>query len=59
MEETQLELRKLVRSAKHPAVVGWIVGNELNGPWNLYGVIASWRKILELVDVSLKIRLKS
>ena len=36
MEETQLELRKLVRSAKHPAVVGWIVGNELNGPWNLY-----------------------
>lgn len=36
MENTQAELRKLVRSAKHPAVVGWIVGNELNGPWNLY-----------------------
>jgi len=39
-EETMMiaqnKLRKLVRSAKHPAVVGWIVGNELNGPWNLY-----------------------
>ena len=36
MTLAQNKLRRLVRSAKHPAVVGWIVGNELNGPWNLY-----------------------
>ena len=36
MAKTQNALRTLVRSAKHPAVIGWIVGNELNGPWNLY-----------------------
>ena len=36
MQQTQKELRTLVRAAKHPAVIGWIVGNELNGPWNLF-----------------------
>ena len=36
MAEMQQELRTLVRAAKHPAVVAWIVGNELNGPWNLF-----------------------
>jgi len=36
MVEMQEELRTLVRAAKHPAVVAWIVGNELNGPWNLF-----------------------
>jgi len=36
MAEMQRDLRTLVRAAKHPAVVAWIVGNELNGPWNLF-----------------------
>ena len=36
MRKTQTKIRALVRAAKHPAVVAWIIGNELNGPWNLY-----------------------
>ena len=36
MHSTQVKIRALLRAAKHPAVVGWIIGNELNGPWNLY-----------------------
>ena len=36
MKSTQTKIRKLIRAAKHPAVVAWIIGNELNGPWNLF-----------------------
>ncbi len=36
MEQTQKKIKGLLRAAKHPAVVAWIIGNELNGPWNLY-----------------------
>ena len=36
MRKTQVKIRALIRAAKHPAVVGWIIGNELNGPWNLF-----------------------
>ena len=36
MTRVQRKLRSQVRAAKHPAVGAWIVGNELNGPWNLF-----------------------
>ena len=36
MEETKGKIKSLIRAARHPAVIAWIVGNELNGPWNLF-----------------------
>ena len=36
MYKTQTKIRALLRAARHPAVVAWIIGNELNGPWNLF-----------------------
>ena len=36
MYKMQTKIRALLRAARHPAVVAWIIGNELNGPWNLY-----------------------
>jgi 1,3-beta-glucan synthase len=36
MTNVQRKLRSQVRAAKHPAIGAWIVGNELNGPWNLF-----------------------
>jgi hypothetical protein len=36
IEESKGKIKSLIRAARHPAVVAWIVGNELNGPWNLF-----------------------
>ena len=36
VERAKMRLREQIRASRHPALVMWLVGNELNGGWHLY-----------------------